>query len=92
MVRGQAEVNFGYGTVLMLPCRNNEDGRYGLIFRSREPGDLTEQELKAAEETINNGDIDVILTFKSLESLDKLIKMLQTMKLDIESSAEKQED
>ena len=92
MVHGQAEVNFGYNTVLMLPCHNTDDGKRGIIFRSREPGDVTEKELEAAAETINNGNIDVIFTFKSPESFDKLINMLQRIRDDMESELKQQED
>ena len=93
MVRGQAEINLGYGTVLMIPCRNNDDGRYGLIFRSREPsGDVTEKEMEAVNKAIDNGDFDAILTFKSPKNIDKLIEILQIVKDEIESELEKKDD
>lgn len=84
MVRGQAEVNLGNDTVLMIPCWN-DDGRCGLVFRSREPGDVTEKELDAAEQAVISGDVDVVLAFKSPESIDKLIDTLQSLKGYMES-------
>lgn len=92
MVHGQAEVNFGYGTVLMIPCHNDDDGRYGLAFRSREPGDVTEKEMEVVEKAINSGDIDVILTFKSPENIENLVDMLQAIKEGMESEMAKQEE
>lgn len=83
MVHGKAEVDLGYDTVFMMPCHNDDDGIYGLVFRSREPGEVTEKEYEEVGKAVNSGDIDVILTFKTPESFDKLINILQALRDDM---------
>jgi hypothetical protein len=97
MVEGNAVITFGDDSTFMIGGSGtcNDKPAVVLNFRSREPGPGSEAEIKAAIEddnTIDSSKFNVVMLFKSIESIDTLIENLNITRYELSKLLENKDD